>query len=126
MANLYQQVLRTDISGMPLEWIGYQDAVRLYHGGHVIYDFGTRLYRIRGGINAGTGQRSSIIINSIIATEGNRHVLEKARKCYTPPLNNPALFKRDAHLCLYCGRKHASDKLSRDHVRPLIQGGTDA
>ena len=126
MADLYQQVLRTDISGMPLEWIGYQDAVRLYHSGHVIYDCGTRLYRIRGGINACTGYRSSIIVNSIIATEGNRHVLEKARKRYTPPLNNPALFKRDAHLCLYCGNKHASHKLSRDHVRPLIQGGSDA
>ncbi len=125
MADLHQQVLRTDISGMPLEWVGYQDAVRLYHAGHVIYDCGSRLYRIHGGINAISGCRSSIDINSIIATEGNHHVLEKARNRYTPPLNNRALFKRDACLCLYCGKKHTTHELSRDHVRPLIQGGTD-
>ena len=125
MIDLHQQVLRTDISGMPLEWIGYQDAVRLYHSGHVTYDLGTRLYRIRGGINASTGCRSSIVVNTIIATEGNRHVLEKARNRYTPPLNNPALFKRDAYICLYCSKKHASHTLSRDHVRPLMHGGAD-
>ena len=27
--NLNQQILRTDVSGMPLEWVSYQDAVRL-------------------------------------------------------------------------------------------------
>jgi hypothetical protein len=28
---LSQQVLRTDIAGMPLEWIDYKEAVRLHH-----------------------------------------------------------------------------------------------
>ena len=27
--DLQQRVLRTDVSGMPLEWVGYQEAVRL-------------------------------------------------------------------------------------------------
>ena len=30
MYGLAQQVLRTDVSGMPLEWVDYRDAVRLY------------------------------------------------------------------------------------------------
>ena len=30
---------------MPLEWIGYQDAVRLYHLEQVAYTCGTLLYR---------------------------------------------------------------------------------
>ena len=30
MLALNHQVLRTDISGMPLEWVGYQEAVRLF------------------------------------------------------------------------------------------------
>ena len=47
MYGLEQQVLRTDVSGMPLEWIGYQEAVRLYHLGQVAYTCGTLLYRIR-------------------------------------------------------------------------------
>jgi 5-methylcytosine-specific restriction endonuclease McrA len=123
--NLSHQVLRTDVSGMPLEWIGYQDAVRLYHLDQVAYACGSLLYRIHGGINARSGLRSIIEVNSIIATYGNNHALAKARDRYVPPLNNLALFKRDAHLCLYCGDRFSHRDLSRDHVTPLSQGGTD-
>lgn len=122
---LSQQVLRTDASGMPLEWINYQEAVRLYHLEQVAYSCGTFLYEVHGGINAISGQQSIIEVNSIIATHGNTHALHKARERYTPPLNNPALFKRDAHLCLYCGKQFQSKFLSRDHVTPLSQSGSD-
>jgi hypothetical protein len=125
MLALHHQVLRTDVSGMPLEWVGYQDAVRLYHLEQVAYTCGTPLYCIHGGINARTGQRSVIEVNSIIATYGRNHALTKLRDCYVPPLNNPALFKRDSHLCLYCGLSFRPCDLSRDHVTPIIQGGRD-
>ncbi len=125
MVDLTQQVLRTDVAGMPLEWIGYQDAVRLYHLGQVAYTCGTLLYRIHGGTNARTGRRSLIEVNSIIATVGNNHALAKARDHYVPPLNNQALFKRDGRLCLYCGQRFADRDLSRDHVTPLSRGGDD-
>jgi 5-methylcytosine-specific restriction endonuclease McrA len=125
MLELNHQVLRTDVSGMPLEWVGYQDAVRLYHLDQVAYACGTLLYRIRGGINARTGRRSIIEVNSIIATHGRNHALTKLRDHYVPPLNNPALFKRDSRLCLYCGEPFRSRELSRDHVTPLSQGGED-
>ncbi len=125
MYGLSQQVLRTDVSGMPLEWIGYQDAVRLYHLGQVAYACGSLLYRVHGGVCAKTGLRSVIEVNSIIATHGNNHALAKARDRYVPPLNNPALFNRDAHLCLYCGDRFGHRDLSRDHVTPLSQGGSD-
>ena len=69
------QVLRTDVSGMPLEWVGYQDAVRLYHQGQVAYTCGTLLYRVHGGINAKSGRRSIIEVNSIIATQGHNRAL---------------------------------------------------
>lgn len=124
-SNLNQQVLRTDASGMPLEWISYQEAVRLYHLELVAYACGTALYEIHGGINAITGQRSVIEVNSIIATHGNTRALRKARKRYTAPLNNPALFKRDGHICLYCGGHFKDRLLSRDHVTPLSQNGQD-
>jgi len=123
--SLGHQVLRTDVSGMPLEWIGYQDAVRLYHLEQVAYACGSLLYRVRGGISARTGLRSVIEVNSIIATHGNNHALAKARDRYVPPLNNPALFNRDAHLCMYCGERFGNRDLSRDHVTPLSQGGGD-
>lgn len=122
MYDLSQQVLRTDVSGMPLEWIGYQEAVKLYHAEQVAYSVGTLLYRVRGGICAATGRRSMVEVNSIIATQGSNKSLHRA---YVPPLNNPALFKRDAHLCLYCGNHFHGQDLSRDHVTPLSQGGQD-
>jgi 5-methylcytosine-specific restriction endonuclease McrA len=111
---------------MPLEWIDFQDAVRLYHLGQVAYSCGMTLYRVRGGYNAITGRRSSVEVNSIIATNGEHNGLLKARANYTPPLSNPALFARDAHLCLYCGNQFPARELSRDHVTPMSRGGTDA
>ncbi|ROR34597.1 5-methylcytosine-specific restriction endonuclease McrA [Inmirania thermothiophila] len=117
-------MLRTDPSGMPLEWVDYREAVRLYHLGQVAYSCGTLLYRIRGGINARSGRRSLIEVSSIIATHG--HPRERAWRDHVPPLNNRALFKRDAYLCLYCGGRFPAAELSRDHVTPISRGGADS
>ena len=125
MTGYSQQVLRTDVSGMPLEWIDYRDAVRLYHTEQVAYACGSLLYRLHGGTNARSGERSIVDVNSIIATTGDTHILGKVRDDYTPPLNNHTLFKRDAYLCMYCGERFLSSQLSRDHVRPLSQKGAD-
>ena len=120
--SLSQQILRTDVSGMPLEWVAYQDAVRLYFNGQIAYTCGSNIMTIRGGINAITNQRSKVDVNSIIATYGNNKILSEQ---YAPPLNNTTLFRRDDHLCLYCGNKFKTEDLSRDHVTPLFQGGKD-
>lgn len=125
MHRFEQHVLRTDVSGMPLEWIGYQEAVRLYHLGMVAYTCGTLLYRVHGGVNARTGQRSIVEVNSIVATQGGAYAQLRSRRDYVPPLSNAALFRRDFNLCLYCGGSFATRDLSRDHVRPLVQGGRD-
>ena len=123
MQSLWQQVLRTDISGMPLEWINYQDAVKLYFSQQVAYTCGEPLYIIHGGVNAKSGLRSVIEVNSIVATRGSNKSLHD---CYVPPLNNQTLFKRDAYLCMYCGERFNRRELSRDHVTPLSQGGDDS
>lgn len=122
---LGQQSLRTDVSGMPLEWIDYREAVRLYYTGQVAYTCGTTLYKVRGGTNALTGDPSFIEVNSIVATIGHSGHAGATRGTYVPPLNNETLFRRDNHLCLYCGFKFPSQQLSRDHVRPFFQGGKD-
>ncbi len=119
---LSQQILRTDVAGLPLEWIDYWDAIRLYCSDKVAYVNGQDIMRIRGGVNAVTGKRSELVINSIISTVGSHH---RKHPNYTPPLNNPTLFKRDAWLCMYCGESFSRRELSRDHVRPLSLGGTD-
>ena len=125
MYSLTQEILRTDGAGMPLEWIDYRDAVRLYHTEQVAYACGTRLYRLYGGTSAKTGRRTVVEVNSIVATLGHSHNPCNLRGDYTPPRNNQTLFKRDAHLCLYCGMRFPSQQLSRDHIRPLSQGGRD-
>ena len=122
MNLLVQQVLRTDASGMPLEWINYRDAVRLYYAQQVAYTCGSLLYRVRGGINALSHRRSVIDVNSIIATYGHNRSLHDT---YIPPLSNKTLFNRDGYICLYCGEEFRERDLSRDHVRPMSQGGTD-
>ena len=53
--GLSQLVLRTDVAGMPLEWIDYKEAARLYHQEQVAYTCGSLLYELYGGTNARTG-----------------------------------------------------------------------
>ena len=122
MNNLNQQILRTDVSGRTLEWGTYQEAVRVYLNEQSAYTCGSNIRTIHGGINASTNSRRKVDVNSIIATYGNNKILTDR---YAPPLNNTTLFKRDDHLCLYCGKKFVSENLSRDHVTPLFQGGKD-
>jgi 5-methylcytosine-specific restriction endonuclease McrA len=123
--GLDQQVLRVDVAGMPLDWIGYQEAVRLHHLERVVYSFGTLLYRLRGGVNTRSGQRTVIEVQSIVATVGSRRAGSRTGNACAPPLSNPTLFRRDTHLCLYCGQRLPARDLSRDHVTPLSRGGQD-
>jgi len=116
---LTQQILRTDASGMPLEWIDFRQAARLHFLGMIAYVCGEPLFVLHGGINAVSRRRSIVEISSIIATHGNHRM----RDSYTPPLSNRTLFQRDNHLCLYCGNRFRHRVLSRDHVTPISQGG---
>jgi len=123
--DLSNRILRTDIAGMPLEWVTYQEAVRLYYLEQVVYACGRLMYRVRGGYSAATGRRSVVELNSIIATEGSIQASLKGRSGYTPPLDNKALFRRDDYLCLYCGDRFRNSLLSRDHVTPISRNGED-
>ena len=124
-AGLSQMVLRTDVAGMPLEWIDYREAARLYHQEQVAYVCGTSLYRLYGGINARSGRRTVVEVNSIVATVGLAGNPGHTRHDYVPPLNNETLFRRDACLCMYCAQRFPARELSRDHIRPFTQGGRD-
>lgn len=116
-------ILRLDISGNPVAWTHWQDAVYLYAREKVGWTMGASEFRIFGGINRRTGERSSIAINSIIAVHGSaRH---STYLTLTPPLSNRELFHRDAHMCMYCGTQLAGKLLTRDHIVPINQGGKD-
>ena len=125
MLDLSQQILRTDASGMPLEWIDFRQAVKLHFLGMIAYALGDQVITVHGGINARSQQQSRIHIHSIVATHGNHQSHYRLDKGYTPPLCNQTLFQRDAHLCMYCGERFPKRLLSRDHVTPVSQDGQD-
>ena len=110
---------------MPLEWVDYRVAARLYFLGQVAYSCGEPLFLLRGGTNALTRMQSQLSIHSIIATYGLHHALSKLQNDYVPPLSNRTLFQRDDHMCMYCGQRFSPRHLSRDHVRPTSRGGKD-
>ncbi len=60
---------------MPLEWVDCRSAARLYFLDQVAYGCGNRLFLLHGGINAATGRRSTLEINSIIATHSIHHAI---------------------------------------------------
>ena len=123
--NLTQQVLRTDAAGMPLDWISYQEAVKCYHLGQVLYSCGETIYTVHGGLSSITGKQSVLDVNSIIATTGEMQSKWHHQPSYTPPLSNQTLFSRDDNMCLYCGGIFSKRDLSCDHVTPISQQGAD-
>lgn len=125
MVDTSLRVLRTDVGGMPLEWIGFEEAVRLHCLEQVLYPMGSVLFTVHGGVNARSGEQSSLEIYSIICTAGQSRAHLKRLPHYAPPLNNSTLFRRDANLCLYCGQQFKAADLSRDHISPLSRGGRD-
>src|ERR1700734_4351644 len=83
--GLSQMVLRTDVAGMPLEWIDYKEAARLYHQHQIAYSCGSLLYRLYGGVNAVSGRRTVLEVSSIIATLGHTGNPGNTRHDYVPP-----------------------------------------
>jgi 5-methylcytosine-specific restriction endonuclease McrA len=119
------RILRTDISATPIEWIGVEQAVKLYCQDQVAYPMGSVLCRVRGGISALSGRRSVVDVSSIVCTQGRQRCIYRQSALYTPPLNNNTLFRRDGNLCMYCGGAFRDSELSRDHIVPLSRDGQD-
>lgn len=115
------RILRLDLAGQPVEWVSWQQGTCLYARGMVAWTLGDTMRTVHGGISRFTGERSSIALHSIIACSG--HVVRKPR--LAPPLTNHTLFRRDRHLCMYCGHRIGERELTRDHIVPRSRGGRD-
>jgi hypothetical protein len=115
-------VLQLDASGNPQNWITYEDSAYYYSKGLVSWEQGEVDITLRGGTSALTGMQSTMKMNTIIAVKGkpsSKHALVSARV----PLSNKTLFRRDQHLCAYCGFEFVPNQLTRDHIIPTSKGG---
>ena len=121
--DINKQILRLNYSGLPIGWVNFQTAVRLYCNDQVTYECGSSSLLIKGGKNKISGLQSKLEINSIIATKNSSKINYSD---YIPPLTNTTLFKRDASTCIYCGDQFTLKNLSRDHILPLSRGGDDS
>jgi 5-methylcytosine-specific restriction endonuclease McrA len=116
------RLLSLDAHGRALDWMSWQDAACLYARGAVAWTLGDPCLTLHGGTCRATGARSVLDLHPIVAARG--HARPQALDP-TPALTNAALFARDQHLCLYCGRDCPRAHLTRDHVVPLSKGGRD-
>ena len=116
------RLLSLDAHGRALDWMSWQDATCLYVRGAVAWTLGDPCLAVRGGTCRATGTRSLVELHPIVAA---RSQARSRALNPTPALTNTALFARDQHLCLYCGRVVLHRHLTRDHVHPLSQGGAD-
>lgn len=116
------RVLSLDAHGRILDWMHWQDAVCLYVRGAVAWTMGDPCLTVHGGINRVSGLQSIVELHPIVAARSNAHPKSLDP---SPALTNTALFARDAHLCLYCGKEYGRHSLTRDHVMPISRGGRD-
>lgn len=116
-------ILRLDVSGTPVTWIPWEDAVCLYSRDMVAWTAGSEEFTFFGGMCRATGRRSQVTVNSIVAVK--RAMPGRHARRGIPPLSNKELFLRDGHLCMYCGGQFPDHQLTRDHVVPLSRGGSD-
>lgn len=116
-----ERILRLDITGKPVEWLDWQSAAVLYARGMVTWTLGDVIYQLRGGLCRATGMTSSMELHSIIACDGRPNPHPRSH----PPLTNRALFRREQHVCMYCGNRFHDHELTRDHILPVSRGGKD-
>lgn len=116
------RVLKLTGQGLPQAWLTLEEAVLHYAAGDVRWVAGAHIATFRGGHNARTGQQSVVAVHSIIGTPGQTAINPFD---IVPSLSNAKLFARDRHLCAYCGDRFDDALLTREHIRPLAQGGRD-
>ncbi len=116
-----EHILRLNIAGAPIEWLSWEAAATLKARKLVAWTLGSPCMTVRGGISRITGRRSTLVLHSIMACEGR--IFDIANRI--PSLTNVSLFRRDQHVCLYCGKDFSESDLTRDHVVPISRGGQD-
>lgn len=117
-------ILTLDQYGVPHRWVTWQHACVYVARDLVAWDAGDTEFTFLGGRSRSTGERSALSTRSIIAIRGKALSGNALRT--VPPLSNRELFHRDRNICAYCVKEFSAQRLTRDHVLPVSQGGRDA
>ena len=114
-------VLMLDSYWQPHDWVTVEEAITYEAKELVQQHVGQDIFILHGGVSAKTGEQTQIKTSTIIAIKGaSKQTVRKA-----PMLSNRVLFRRDRHVCAYCGDVHTEGSLTRDHVIPVSKGGKD-
>lgn len=116
-------VLALNLAGYPIHWLTPQEACFHYAKGHVVYDLGDVTRTFRGGYQ-NSGDRSEIDIKSIIAIDSEKFSYHRSKM--VPQRQSELLFRRDLHICAYCGMTYSSYDLTKDHILPSSRGGDNS
>jgi 5-methylcytosine-specific restriction endonuclease McrA len=109
-----------DLSGAPSRWIPAETAAFYYAKGLVSWELGDTAFTLHGGHNSLTGEQSMLAVKSIIAVGGKDAFVPEFR---APTMERQLVFRRDRHICAYCGEVFRESELTLDHVVPESRGG---
>jgi len=115
-------VLQLDVAGNPYKWITHEKAAYYYTKGLVAWSMQQDDFTLFGGTSRLTGEQSRLTMDTIIAIRGKVNTKQYSQMTRVP-LNNLTLFRRDHHVCAYCGDSFKPHQLSRDHINPVSKGG---
>lgn len=118
------QILALDIAGNPFRWLDIDRAIRYVATGKVAWSLGEAPMVFRGGVQRVTGARSRLAVPPVIALAKSEVMVRHVRPIPLGDDNDP-LFRRDRHMCAYCGGVFGRRELTRDHIHPKARGGLD-
>lgn len=118
------QILALDIAGNPFRWLDIDRAARYVATDRVAWSLGEAATIFRGGVQRISGIRSQLEVPPVIALAKSEAMVRHARPIPLGDDNDP-LFRRDRHMCGYCGDVFGRRELTRDHIMPKARGGKD-
>jgi hypothetical protein len=121
--DIMMRVLQVDRAGAPVEWLSLEKAAHHESKGNVSWSLGDPCTVLRGGTNAHSGLLSTLALHPIISLKDSKFVAQNHK---TPALSRVLVFRRDKHICAYCGDVFKEENLTLDHVHPKSRGGADS
>ena len=114
-------VLIVDKQGTPRDWASPETGACYHARGKVIWEIGSKIATFRGGHDK-NGDQSIIEVSSILGVSGPIFGDEFYSR-ETVYADRAVLYKRDRHICAYCGEQFTDRHLTIDHVLPKSRGG---